>query len=44
MKVGGTRQLLIPAALAYGSHPPQGSTIPPNANLVFNVTVKKIDK
>jgi peptidylprolyl isomerase len=33
MKVGGRRELVIPAALAYG---PKGSgTIPPNAPLVF---------
>lgn len=44
MKVGGTRRLLIPAALAYGSQPPQGSGIPANADLVFDVTVTKIDK
>ncbi len=42
MKVGGTRRLLIPAALAYGATPPQGSTIPANADLVFDVTVHKI--
>lgn len=44
MKVGGTRRLLIPAALAYADNPPQGSGIPKNANLVFDVTVEKIDK
>jgi FKBP-type peptidyl-prolyl cis-trans isomerase len=44
LNVGGSRHLLIPASLAYGSQPPQDSGIPPNANLVFNVTVKKIDK
>lgn len=42
MKEGGTRRLLIPAALAYGAQPPQGSEIPPNADLVFDVTVHKI--
>jgi FKBP-type peptidyl-prolyl cis-trans isomerase len=42
MKVGGTRQLLIPANLAYGANPPSGSGIPANAPLVFNVTVKSI--
>ncbi|HSX45870.1 MAG TPA: FKBP-type peptidyl-prolyl cis-trans isomerase [Candidatus Saccharimonadia bacterium] len=39
MKVGGTRRLLIPASLAYGANPPQGSGIPANADLVFDVTV-----
>jgi FKBP-type peptidyl-prolyl cis-trans isomerase FkpA len=42
MKVGGTRRLLIPAALAYGANPPQGSGIPANADLVFDVTLHKI--
>ena len=42
MKVGGTRRLLIPAGLAYGS---QGSgSIPPNSDLVFDVTVLKTGK
>lgn len=35
MKVGGIRQLIVPASLGYGS-PGMGS-IPPNANLVFSV-------
>jgi len=40
MKVGGTRELLIPAALAYGK---QGSgSIPPNSDLVFIVTIDKV--
>ena len=39
MKVGGTRQILIPANEAYGANPPSGSGIPANAPLVFNVTV-----
>ncbi len=42
MKVGGTRRLLIPASLAYGSNPPSGSGIPANADLVFDVTLHKI--
>lgn len=44
MKEGGTRRLLIPAALAYGASPPPGSTIPPNADLVFDVTLHKVAK
>jgi FKBP-type peptidyl-prolyl cis-trans isomerase len=44
MKVGGERRLLIPAAQAYGANPPQGSGIPANANLVFDITLLKIDK
>lgn len=39
MKVGGERQLLIPAADAYGANPPANSGIPANAALVFNVTL-----
>ncbi|HET9721903.1 MAG TPA: FKBP-type peptidyl-prolyl cis-trans isomerase [Candidatus Saccharimonadales bacterium] len=37
MKVGGTRRLLIPAQYAYGSQ--GGPGIPPNSDLVFDVTV-----
>jgi FKBP-type peptidyl-prolyl cis-trans isomerase len=44
MKVGGTRRLLIPAALAYGANPPSGSNIPANADLVFDITVHKDGK
>ncbi|HZL08273.1 MAG TPA: FKBP-type peptidyl-prolyl cis-trans isomerase [Candidatus Dormibacteraeota bacterium] len=44
MKVGGTRRLLIPANLAYGANPPQGSGIPANADLVFDVTLHSIGK
>jgi len=42
MKEGGSRRLLIPAALAYGSQAQQG--IPANSDLVFDVTVQKIVK
>ena len=42
MRVGGTRRLVIPAAKAYGANPPSGSSIPANADLVFDVTLKSI--
>jgi FKBP-type peptidyl-prolyl cis-trans isomerase len=44
LKVGGTRRLLIPANLAYGANAPQGSGIPANADLVFDVTLHSIGK
>lgn len=43
MKEGGTRRLLIPAEKAYGANPPQGSGIPANAALVFDVTLIKVN-
>ena len=36
MKVGGTRRLVIPSALAYGSAR-DASNIPPNSDLVFDI-------
>ncbi len=42
MKVGGKRRLLIPAEQAYGAQPPQGSNIPENADLVFDIELVKI--
>ena len=36
MKVGGTRRLIIPAVMAYGSHSP-AANIPANADLVFDI-------
>lgn len=42
MKIGGTRRLVIPAAQAYGASPPQGSGIPENAPLVFDIELVSI--
>jgi len=36
MKVGGTRRLVIPAAMAYGTQSPSAN-IPPNSDLVFDI-------
>src|SRR3954471_17476231 len=42
IKPGGRRELTIPAKLAYGSQG-QGSSIPPNAALVFIVDALKVN-
>jgi FKBP-type peptidyl-prolyl cis-trans isomerase len=39
MKVGGRRQLHIPAKLGYGASGTPGGPIPPNADLVFDVAL-----
>ena len=42
MHVGGTRELYVPAFLAYGS---RGSgVIPPNATLVYDITLRDVKK
>jgi peptidylprolyl isomerase len=42
MKVGGTRRLVIPAAMAYGSQSPSPN-IPPNSDLVFDIELVAIN-
>ena len=41
MRVGGQRRLVLPPNLAYGSRSP-GAGIPPNATLVFDITLNSI--
>jgi FKBP-type peptidyl-prolyl cis-trans isomerase len=43
MKVGGKRKLMIPAKLGYGSSG-AGTVIPPDADLVFEVELLKVEK
>lgn len=41
MKVGGTRRLIIPSSLAYGSQR-AAANIPPNSDLVFDIELIEI--
>ena len=41
MKVGGTRKLVIPPSLAYGSRG-AGSTVPPNSTLTFVIKLLSV--
>ncbi len=43
MNVGSKYQFFIPANLAYGNNPPQGSIIPPGAVLIFEVELLGIN-
>ena len=42
MKVGGQRRAIIPPDQAYGSGTPNPATIPPNATLVFEITLTSV--
>ncbi len=41
MKVGGTRRLVIPAAMAYGAQSPSAN-IPANSDLVFDIELTAV--
>ena len=41
-EIGGRRRLILPPDYAYGSSTPDPATIPPNATLLFEVTLNSI--
>ena len=42
MPKGSHWKVYIPSELGYGEHPPQGAPIPPNAVLIFEITLEDI--
>ena len=42
MRIGDQKTFVIPPDQAYGANPPQGSGIPPNAALVFDVELLSV--
>ncbi|WP_260483192.1 FKBP-type peptidyl-prolyl cis-trans isomerase [Sphingomicrobium flavum] len=44
MREGGTYEIAIPGAQAYGAEPPEGSGFKPNEDLYFTVTIQKIER